>query len=206
MKKDLVGRKFNMLTVIREDGKDKNGRIMWLCKCDCGNYHRTSSKYLLNGDSTSCGCRRTEILKKQSELTATHRMTGTRIHGIWLGMKHRCENPKNSSYKNYGGRGIKVCAEWQTFINFYNWSITNGYAEDLTIDRINNDGNYEPSNCRWIDRKSQSNNTRKNHYLTYKGQTKSMSEWADIIGINYSTLRARINNYNWTVERALETR
>ena len=204
-KVNLLGKKFTYLTVIEEIGRDKNGRVIWLCKCDCGKLHKTLGKYLLNGDATSCGCRRLEILNKKAKSNITHNMSNSRLYEIWIGMKGRCNNSNNKSYPNYGGRGITICKDWDKFENFYEWSINNGYSDDLTIDRINTDGNYEPSNCRWVNRKIQGNNTRRNHYLTYNGETKTMSEWADIKGIDYYTLRGRINNYHWSVEKALET-
>ena len=118
-------------------------------------------------------------------------------------MKERCNNKNNKSYKNYGGRGIKVCKEWsENFMSFYNWSINNGYKEGLTIDRINNDGNYEPSNCRWITRKEQNRNYRKNHLLTYKGETLCLADIADKYGINRGTLLYRLKKGK-TIEEAL---
>lgn len=204
-KVDLIGKKFTNLTVIEEAGRNKDGRVIWLCKCDCGNYHKTLGKYLLEGSTTSCGCRRAKILADEAEAIKTHGMSNTKLYSVWSGMKRRCNNPNDDSYNNYGGRGIKVCEDWNKFENFYEWAINNGYSGELTIDRINVDGDYEPSNCRWADHKTQGNNTRRNHYLTYKGVTKTMSEWADISGISYYTLRGRINQYHWSVEKALET-
>ena len=205
-KANLIGQKFTYLTVLKEAGRDEWGSVIWLCKCDCGNYHKTLSKYLLNGDTTSCGCRRAEFLIRTHDIKQPiYDMSDTRLYRIWRGIKQRCLNPNSKSYKNYGGRGIDICLEWNDFENFYKWAIENGYEESLTIDRINNNGNYEPSNCRWVSRKIQGNNTRRNHYLTYKGITKTMSEWADICNIKYSTVRARINSYHWSIEKALET-
>lgn len=134
-----------------------------------------------------------------------HGMYRTRIYRIWKGIKRRCLNPNNEYYKDYGGRGISVCKEWEDFKNFYNWAMNSGYSDTLTIDRINNDGNYDPDNCRWVTQKVQNNNTRKNHYLTYKGKTKSMAEWSEITGIPYSTLKGRINSLHWSVEKTIET-
>lgn len=205
MKYELTGKRFGKLVVIREIGLNKWQSVEWLCKCDCGNYHITQSKYLVNGDTVSCGCKKTKVLYEQSQRLKTHGMTNEPLYIVWQGMKGRCNNKKSSSYKDYGGRGIRICPEWNEFINFYNWAIKNGYKNGLTIDRINIDGNYEPSNCRWVNRLTQGNNTRRNHYLTYNGETKTMSEWARIKNLDYSTLRSRINEYNWSVEKALET-
>lgn len=202
---DLTGQRFNQLLVIKESGRNKEGKVIWLCKCDCGNYHKTLGKYLRNGNATSCGCRRKKILAETTQRQTTHKMINTRLYTIWRGMRQRCNNVNSCSYQNYGGRGISICEEWNDFMKFYKWSINNGYEEHLTIDRIDNNGNYEPNNCRWVTRKKQGNNNRHNHYLTYKGETKTMSEWSDITGIEYRTLRSRINSYHWSIEKALET-
>lgn len=118
-------------------------------------------------------------------------------------MHDRCENKKSSSYKNYGARGVKVCAEWSSFENFMEWACLNGYSDILSIDRIDNDGNYEPANCRWTDNYTQANNTRHNHYLEYKGERKTLSQWSKEFGINYHKLKDRINKCGWSVERSL---
>lgn len=121
-------------------------------------------------------------------------------------MKNRCNNPNTERFKDYGARGIKVCDEWEhDFQAFYDWSMSHGYEEHLTIDRINNDGNYEPSNCRWTTQLVQGNNCRHNHLITYKGETHSMSDWARILGVSFHLLSNRINRYGWDVERAFET-
>ena len=133
----------------------------------------------------------------------THGHSNDRIYHIWCDMKRRCKNPKNKRYNRYGGRGICVCEEWENFENFYDWAIQNGFEKNLTLDRIDVNGNYEPENCRWISRKEQMRNTRSNHLLTYNGDTKTMAEWAEIAGIPYSTLKQRINKYNYSVEKAL---
>jgi hypothetical protein len=205
LRKDLTGLRFTKLVVLKYVGNNKDGRAIYLCKCDCGNEHTTLGKYLLSGETTSCGCRRLKILADTTKSQTTHGMSNTRLYQTWQGMRERCNNPNDLNFHNYGGRGIKICKEWNDFKNFYIWAINNGYSEDLTIDRINSDGNYEPLNCRWADRKTQGNNTRRNHKLTYKEETKTMAEWAEIKGMDYTTLRARINQYHWPIERALET-
>ena len=121
-------------------------------------------------------------------------------------MKARCYNSNQWNYQYYGGRGIKVCDEWKNNYNsFYNWALENGYQDNLSIDRIDTNGNYEPSNCRWVTDKEQKNNTRRNHYITYKGKTQSMSKWAEEINISYTTLRSRINTNKWSIEKAFTT-
>lgn len=205
MKYELTGKRFGKLVVIREIGLNKWQSVEWLCKCDCGNYHITQAKYLMRGDTVSCGCKREKALRDYSEKLKKHGMANNQLYRVWQGMRGRCNNKKSKSYKNYGGRGIKVCPEWNEFLSFYNWAINNGYEKGLSIDRIDVNGNYEPKNCRWADSITQGNNTRRNHYLTYNGETKTMSEWARIKNLDYSTLRSRINEYNWSVEKALET-
>ena len=127
-----------------------------------------------------------------------------RIYRIWVGMKNRCQNPNNYSYHNYGGRGIKVCPEWQDYQTFLDWSLAHGYADGLSIDRIDNEGDYCPENCRWATRREQNCNTRQNHFLTYKGKTQTISQWAEDVGLDYSALKQRINS-GWPVEKALIT-
>lgn len=130
-------------------------------------------------------------------------VTKRRIHTAWKNMIWRCYNEKHSSYKYYGGRGIKVCKEWQKFKPFYVWTIENGYSNDLTIDRIDNNGNYEPSNCRWMTSKDQANNRRTNHLITFNGETKTISEWADSLDITHQALVDRLKSKHWTFEESL---
>jgi hypothetical protein len=121
-------------------------------------------------------------------------------------MNQRCFNKNNPGYFKYGGRGITVCQEWQnSFDEFYNWSVKNGYNDDLTIDRINNNGNYTPDNCRWVTYHTQNNNTRANRLITFKGETMTMAQWANKINIHYSALEQRLNQLGWSVEKALTT-
>lgn len=156
---DLTGKKFGKLTIIKYYGSNKNGRALWLCKCECGNYKIILGNSLLSKSTLSCGCYNKESASKRF---TKHNFSNTKLYKVWQGMKTRCYNPKFIYYRNYGGRGITICDEWlNNFKNFYNWAINNGYKEGLTIDRINNDGIYEPSNCRWITRAEQNRNQRK---------------------------------------------
>lgn len=132
------------------------------------------------------------------ENNVRHGNFGTRLYTIWRGMVSRC-NDRNQA--RYGGRGIKVCKEWLDYVSFKNWAESNGYDDSLTIDRIDNDGNYEPSNCRWTDSKQQANNRRSNRVVTYKGESKTLQEWSDKLGIKTASLRYRLNN--WTIEKAM---
>lgn len=145
-------------------------------------------------------CKGYKVVKLGS---STHNDTKTRLFKIWSGMKERCYREKHSHYKNYGGRGIKVCEKWKNdFGEFKEWAINNGYKENLTLDRINVNGNYEPSNCRWATQKEQHNNTRKNHYIQYKGKTYTISQLSELVGIKYTTLKERIKA-GWSIEDAV---
>ena len=134
-----------------------------------------------------------------------HGLKKTRLYGIWLQIKNRCFNSNTGRYKDYGGRGITMCEEWRNnFQTFYDWSMSHGYSDELTIDRIDNNGNYEPSNCRWVTVKIQNRNARSNHLITYKGETHCITDWADITGLSRACICNRIK-YGWSVERTLET-
>lgn len=134
-----------------------------------------------------------------------HGLSNTRLYRIWLQMKNRCYNSKTERYSDYGGRGITVCDEWKNdFKAFYDWAMLNGYRDDLSIDRINNDENYEPSNCRWATNIEQARNSRHCHMIVFNGETHCISEWSEITGISIYVLRNRLR-YGWTIERALTT-
>lgn len=202
---DLRGQRFGRL-VIECRGKtlsrNNGGTILyWLCKCDCGNETEVVGNDLKSGRTFSCGCYQRE---RSKEYHTTHGMCHTRIHDIWLGMKDRCGNVNSAAYHHYGGRGITVCKEWQKFEPFYEWAMANGYRDDLTIDRIDVNGNYEPSNCRWATWEEQANNTRKNHRLTFNGETHTISEWALILNISYSALASRVQR-GWSMDRIFNT-
>lgn len=135
-----------------------------------------------------------------------HGKKKTRLYRIWLNMKNRCHNPRTPRFKDYGGRGITVCDEWKdNFQAFYDWAMANGYSDDLTIDRKDNDKGYSPDNCRWTTNLIQGNNSRHNHTVTYQGKTQSLSDWARTLGVSFHLLSNRINHYGWSVERAFTT-
>ncbi len=199
--RDLTGQKFGRLSVIGFAGM-KNHKSQWVCKCDCGN-EVTVSIQGLGKDTRSCGCLHKELTSK---LRKTHGQTNTRLHSIWANMVQRCHNPRNTKYKYYGKQGIKVCEEWKTsFESFALWASQNGYNDNLTIDRVDYSGDYTPDNCRWADMKTQNNNKRNNHYLTFNGKTQTISMWAAETGLSFSLISGRINKLNWSVEKALTT-
>lgn len=190
--RDLIGLRFERLTVIKQEGKYKNGARLWLCKCDCGNEKIVAGTHLVGGKIRSCGCllKETTIARNKVE-KVKHGKRGTRLYIAWRNIKDRCLNPNEKAYPRYGGRGITICPEWMEFEPFYEWAITHGYADNLTIDRIDNDGNYEPGNCRWTTRKEQANNRRSNVKITFDGKTKTLAEWADYLQIPYSRIEHR---------------
>lgn len=201
---DLTGQRFGKLTVIEqvEHHRTSGGysKVQWKCQCDCGNIVTVLADSLKSGNTKACGCESRSGLEKRT----THGKSKDRLYRIWQGMRNRCNLSTNKYYHNYGGRGISVCAEWNdSFEDFYEWAIKNGYNENLTLDRRDNNGNYEPSNCHWKDRFYQMNHTRKNHLLTYEGRTQTVAEWAREIGMLYGTLHNRLNRYHWSVEEAL---
>lgn len=189
--KDLTGQRFGRLIAVEKTGINTAKQSLWLCKCDCGREVVIRGYCLTNGSTKSCGCYRREL---GSWGKSHNRSKYKRLYNIWLKMKRRCYNKKEKYYYNYGGRGIKVCNEWlHNFDAFRKWAFENDYQENLTIDRIDNNGNYEPSNCRWANRQQQNRNTRRNRYLTFNGETKVASDWATITGIGLYTLLYRLN-------------
>jgi len=202
---DITGQRFGRLVVKQRDDDYVSPKgyhaTNWICECDCGNTVVVRKCNLTSGASTSCGCKRVDEPNR-----TTHGQKHTRLYGIWLGMKDRCSNPSTQCYKDYGGRGIYVCEEWeQSFVEFYTWSYEHGYSDGLTIDRIDNDGPYAPDNCRWADTFQQANNRRTNRLITYNGETKTIAEWSRETGIKYNKLYERINKCGWDIERALTT-
>lgn len=194
-KLNLIGQKFGRLTVISEAPK-KGRDTAWCCMCACGETVLVSTTHLRAGHTKSCGCAKREASKK---LLTRHGGKGTRLYSIWKHIRQRCYDANSTQYKWYGGRGITVSDEWSDFAVFRSWALSNGYADNLTIDRINVNGNYAPSNCRWVTMKDQARNTRAN--AVFNG--KCLAEWSEETGIPYDTLKARLQRYGWPLERAI---
>lgn len=202
---DLTGQKFGRLTCLRDVGRSKGHNAMWLCRCECGNETIVNAGNLTrpNRGTKSCGC----ILRETAPHT-THSLyydedgKRSRLNHIWDGMKQRCLNPNDAHFKDYGGRGISICHEWLNYSSFHEWAMANGYKGNLTIERKEINGNYEPSNCCWIPHSKQSRNRRSTHFITFNGVKKSLAEWGKIIGIDPSGLRRRLEK-GWSIERTL---
>lgn len=186
---DLTGMRFGRLVVLHRDFECKKDETRWICKCDCGAVKSINGISLKTGRTKSCGCLQAELVSKRCRI---YEDSDKRLRSIWRGMKERCFRKENISYPLYGGRGITVCEEWaKSFMAFREWALKNGYAENLSIDRTDSNGNYCPENCRWVTAKEQSNNTRRNVFITYKEKTMTVSEWAEITGIKKETLADR---------------
>ena len=204
---DLIDRRFNWLTVIGLESIHTSpcGRKqrMWLCRCDCGNTCIVSESNLKNGSTKSCGCWKSKRLKQYNMI---HNGTNDRLYKIWKSMKRRCNNKNDSHFKYYGGKGISVCKEWDKYEPFKKWAYLNGYNEDsefgeCTLDRINNSGNYEPSNCRWANRVTQANNTNRNHIVSLNGHKMTIAEFARILNIDKNHAWYYINKFEKEISK-----
>lgn len=210
---DITGQKFGKLTALNPTDKRKGESVVWDCACDCGNKMQIAlNKLKYKSGARSCGCLQKEkasasgklmVHKKGSESsTYIHGGYKTRIYAEWLNMKARCNYTNSKVYKRYGGRGIKVCDEWEhDFKVFWEWANENGYSDTLTLDRKDVNGNYEPNNCRWITNAAQQLNKRTNRLIEYNGTTKTLTEWARQIGISCDALSKRLRK--WSKDRAM---
>lgn len=207
---DLTGKRFGRLTVLKMASRDKKGRIRWLCICECGNFRCVYPNHLKSGATQSCGCLSREFRtlrghnSKIGERTRKHGDFGTKLYGVWAGMKRRCQNPNTKHYKDYGGRGIEVCKEWQKYEVFKRWALATGYNEGLSIERMDVDGDYCPSNCKWIPLKEQPNNTRRTVRLEYQGELYTLKEIAEMTGLKRRTIKGRYER-GWSVEEIIKT-
>jgi len=192
---NLVGKIFTRLTVISEDGKNSSNKIMWKCICDCGKTLKVAGNALKSGNTKSCGC-----LNNENRLTNNlkHGMSKTKLYKSWSDMKSRCLNKKNKSYDRYGKRGISICDEWLNFDEFMKWALSNGHNELLEIERKNNDGNYEPSNCKWATRKEQNNNTSKSIKNRF---TKNELEDIKKCSLTYEEMKTKFKISKYIIKR-----
>lgn len=198
---DLTGQRFGRLTVIAKAEDRPTGCSKWLCQCDCGNTSSVGNNALKSGHTKSCGCLCRELASKASK---THGLSGSNTYMTWAGMKARCTNPNNTKYKDYGGRGITVCDRWlNSFENFL--EDMGECPEGLSLDRQNNNGNYEPENCRWATREEQLNNKRTNRFIEFDGRSQTLAQWSNELGVKRTTISERIDRRRWSIEKALTT-
>lgn len=197
---DLTGQKFGYLTVIRRSDNINKEYVAYECLCDCGKIKKAKGCYLKNGVTSSCGCKTKEKLHKRN---ITHGLSKTSpVYSMWEGMKQRCYNPNSTAYYRYGARGIFMCDLWKNnFGSFHKWCMKNGWKKGLDLDRKDNDGIYEPRNCRFVTKQINSRNRSTNKYLTFNGQTLCLQDWALCIGIHPCTLSKRLEK--WPLEKAL---
>lgn len=205
--RDLTGQRFGKLVARSIVGQDKHKNVIWLCDCDCGRTHEVVSRALVNGSVKSCGCiGHGEFRNKRHE---KHGGSNERLYRVWGCMLNRCYDSNRSEYQNYGGRGIEVCDEWRnSYATFRSWAYSNGYdpslsGRDCSLDRIDTNGNYEPSNCRWVTMLEQSRNKRETVWLNYRGRLITIPEAEGINGIARKTIYSRIHS-GWSVEDAIE--
>lgn len=202
---DITGLTFGILTVIkRAPRRNTHEQAYWECSCSCGGLAVTTGTRLKSGHTKSCGCLRKDTTTPRSKRTVQHGGSGTSEFKSWDGMRQRCSNPNDANFARYGGRGIRICERWESFEAFLSDMGTKP-SPKMSIDRINNDGNYEPSNCRWATSEEQARNRRSNKLLSFDGKTMVLREWASVYGIAHQTLNWRIGK-GWEVGRALTTR
>lgn len=183
------GDTFGRLTVVKKEAVSKDRHIVWGCVCQCGNSVSVPSNRLTTGNTKSCGC-----LVRDMKTGTKHGGCGTRLYRIWHTMRARCKYDSHIESANYKQRNIAVCHDWNnSFENFRRWAIDAGYKETLTLDRIDVNGNYEPQNCRWVSYKTQNNNKRNNRVLTINGESKTVTQWSEISGVNRYTIYKRLN-------------
>lgn len=205
-KQKYIGIRYNMLIVKSFDYAIK-GRIYFNCLCDCGNITSTGIDRLKNGVTKSCGCLvilNGKLRKGTSNGWDKRERVNSRLKRIWDGMIKRCTDEKIKNYHRYGGRGISVCSDWIDYKKFEIWANNNGYSPNLSIDRIDNNGNYEPKNCKWSTPLEQANNTRANIFLEYNGEKKTLSQWSRLLNGNNNLVSERLKR-GWTIERCLNT-
>lgn len=200
--KDESGNRYGRLLVIDAAGKGASRAQRWLCRCDCGATKAVTGTSLRTGETRSCGCLQRDIARRAGDRTRTHGQSKSSLYSIWDTMHQRCSNPKTKDFKNYGGRGISVCGAWDRFETF---AVDMGPRPDgLTLERVDTNGNYEPTNCIWATPLAQARNSRSNRLLTWQGKTQCISAWAEEIGISAVTLHSRLMR-GWSGEKSLST-
>lgn len=202
--KDITGQRFGRLVALGPVVERKGGQIMWLCRCDCGNLTTIRSQGIRSGRTQSCGCFHRELVTR---LGTTHGLTDNPLRTIWSDIIKRCTNPNATNYKNYGGRGISICDEWRhDFQAFFDHvtQLPHCGEKGYSIDRIDNDGNYEPNNVRFATKYEQSHNSRRSTLITYNGETKCIADWARSVGMKPSMLSGRLRR-NMSIKDALST-
>ena len=197
---DLTGSRFGRWAVLEYAGRSKRGEVQYKCRCDCGTERVLRRTSLTSGNSKSCGCLSRDVAKERG---TTHGDSKSRLYRIWAGIIQRCCNDRERyEWEKYGGRGITVCEEWHKYEAFRDWALSSGYSDDLTIDRINVNGDYCPDNCRWATVYEQNNNKRTSKYISFNGETGTIREFADRYGLAYSCLYTRLK-LGWSIEDAL---
>lgn len=199
---NLTGNRYGRWLVIGYAGKQE-AKHHWLCECECGTIKRVNGESMRRFKSSSCGCYQKERAAAGGQKNTTHGLRNAPEYAVWRSMKARCYNPKHMGYPHYGGRGIAVCSRWiNSFANFIA-DMGKRPSPEHSIERTDNNGDYTPNNCRWATPKEQGRNQRSNHLIAFRGETHTISEWAEIAGINHKTLRTRINTRKWSIEKAL---
>lgn len=195
---DLTGKSFGRYVVLLREKNTPNGRTRWLCRCSCGTEKIVVGSDLTSGHTKSCGCLNLENVRK---MHVKHGKTRTKVYNTWLNMKRRCYDKTNIGFRLYGERGISVCERWlESFENFYA-DMGDPPSSKHSLDRQNNNGNYEPNNCKWVTGSEQNNNTRVNRLITFNGQTKTVAQWAEHAGIKMATMHVRFNR--WSISDAI---
>ena len=196
---DLTGKRYGNLVVMERLENESGGITKWKCLCDCGNYTIVRGRNLKSGAVKSCGC-----LRKTKKPTLRHNMSKTRLYREWASIKRRCYTVTDNNYKNYGKRGIGMCDEWKnSFESFMEWALQNGYSDDLTIERINVNGDYCPENCLFIPHNQQASNRRSSYSITYENKTQNLTEWCKELNLPYMLIHNRIYKLGWTFEKAI---
>lgn len=199
-RKDLSGLKSGRLVAIRYE-YTRNKKAYWLCLCDCGKSKIVVGTSITNGHVKSCGCLKKEML---AEKNFKHGFCGTGLYQCWQDMKKRCYDKNRAQYKDWGGRGISVCEDWLSFENFKIWAVKNGYQPGLTIERVDNNGNYSPENCKFIRKQDQNSNRRNTVVISFDGKNMNIEQWAKYLGLKRGTFDSRLKR-GWSIEKAITT-